>query len=170
MFKYLLEVCEGVTLRSALILIAAIIFLYLSYKKFKNYMDEKAIREHEKGEQIQAVIDQSKNYPEWHKHSLKVQDRFTEMISDIDRKVDDLAKASEEGMAYTWRYRILRFDDEIRHDKRHTKEHFDQILEDIQNYKNYCRDHPEFPNNKAQFAIMNIESIYKKCVEEGTFL
>ena len=33
------------------------------------------------------------------------------------------------------RYRILRFDDEIRHHVKHTEEHFNQIMDDIDEYE-----------------------------------
>lgn len=66
--------------------------------------------------------------------------------------------------------RILRFDDEVRHDDKHTKEHFDQILEDITKYERFCKDNPDFENNKASLAIDNIKKVYKKCTDEGTFL
>lgn len=68
------------------------------------------------------------------------------------------------------RYRILRFDDEIRHDVRHTFEHFNQIIEDIDAYEQYCEAHKEYPNNKAKSAIRNIKEIYEKCRNENTFL
>ena len=81
----------------------------------------------------------------------------------MNGSIGDLKKSSSEGMAYTWRYRILRFDDEIRHDERNTrKSNFDQIMDDITKYELYCASHPDFPNNKAVFAIKNI-----KCIMES---
>ena len=68
------------------------------------------------------------------------------------------------------RYRILRFNDEILCQKKHTEEHFNQILEDIDMYEIYCKEHPKYPNSKAIFAINNIRKIYQKCVEENLFL
>lgn len=92
------------------------------------------------------------------------------MFSNLDKKIDKLQCSSDQGMAYTWRYRILRFNDEILHGQKHSKEHFDQILEDVQNYENYCIENPKFPNNKAVFAIRNIKNVYQKCTDEGSFL
>lgn len=51
-----------------------------------------------------------------------------------------------------------------------TKEHFDQILDDITRYERYCADHPEYENNKAVFAIANIKRVYQKCADENIFL
>lgn len=49
----------------------------------------------------------------------------------------DVIDLIEKGKAETARYRIIRFNDEIRHDVRHTEEHFTQIIEDIDTYENF---------------------------------
>lgn len=68
------------------------------------------------------------------------------------------------------RYRILRFDDEIRHHVRHTEEHFNQILGDIDEYEIYCSTHPNYKNSKAVLAIENTRRTYEKCRQENSFL
>lgn len=82
----------------------------------------------------------------------------------------DVIDLIEKGKAETARYRIIRFNDEIRHDVRHTEEHFTQIIEDIDTYEKYCDAHRNFPNGKAVHSIANIRKIYDKCCEENTFL
>lgn len=72
--------------------------------------------------------------------------------------------------ANTRRYRILRFDDEIRHSQKHTKEHFDQIMEDITEYERYCTSNPNYKNNKAVLAIENIKATYMTCAQTNNFL
>jgi uncharacterized protein YecE (DUF72 family) len=95
---------------------------------------------------------------------------LTQKIDVVEQSVRSLKKENGEDRATTYRYRILRFDDEVRHDAKHTKEHFDQILEDIKEYETYCDNHPDFRNNRAVFAIENIERVYKMCRDQGTFL
>ena len=85
----------------------------------------------------------------------------------LNRDVIDLI---EKGKAETARYRIIRFNDEIRHDVRHTEEHFTQIIEDIDTYEKFCEEHPKFHNGKAVRSIANIRKIYDKCCEEHSFL
>ncbi|MCM1325867.1 MAG: hypothetical protein NC243_06615 [Lachnoclostridium sp.] len=68
------------------------------------------------------------------------------------------------------RYRIIRFDDEIRHHVRHTEEHFNQILDDIDEYDRYCRSHLDYKNSKAVLAIENIWHTYEKCRRDNSFL
>jgi hypothetical protein len=82
---------------------------------------------------------------------------------------DVLDKLSE-NEADTARYRIIRFDDEIRHETRHSEEHFNQILSDIDRYEKYCASHPKYPNNKAVMAIEKIKKTYAKCKDENSFI
>ena len=82
----------------------------------------------------------------------------------------DLNEKMEANEAKTARYRILRFDDEMRHKMRHSKEHFDQIIEDVDTYERYCQDHPRFPNGKAVSATDNVKRTYEKCKDENSFL
>lgn len=86
------------------------------------------------------------------------------------KKLTTLIDICDEREANDCRYRILRFDDEIRHKKKHTKEHFDQILGDITTYEQYCEEHPRYKNNVAVFAIKLIKETYETCIEEGNFL
>lgn len=65
---------------------------------------------------------------------------------------------------------MLRFNDEVLQGVRHTKEHFDEVLEDIDEYECYCKAHPEYPNNKAVLAIENIRGIYATALKEHDFL
>ncbi len=159
-----------VTIGRAALIVAALIFLAGCYRKVSKYFGDKAINDLKRDQEIKEVIEQSKNYPKWRQQSINIQQSMNGQIHDLSKKMDKLSKSSDEGMAYTWRYRILRFDDEIRHKIRHSKEHFDQILDDIDKYEKYCRENPDFPNNKAVFAIRNIRETYDKCGDEGTFL
>lgn len=54
--------------------------------------------------------------------------------------------------------------------QKHTKEHFDQILDDVTRYEKFCAEHPEYENNKAVMAIENIKRVYQKCSNDNTFL
>ena len=88
----------------------------------------------------------------------------------LENDVADVKKEVAESSAVTSRYRILRFDDEILHEVRHTKEHFDQILLDIDVYEGFCEEHPDFKNNLAVMAIRHIKHVYQKCSTDNSFL
>lgn len=91
-------------------------------------------------------------------------------LEKVEKDVAEVKREVGESSAVTSRYRILRFDDEILHEVKHSKEHFDQILLDIDVYERFCDDHPDFKNNLAVMAIKHIKEIYAKCSRENSFL
>lgn len=93
-----------------------------------------------------------------------------EEVKKIDSKLDAHINKEEEEYMRRIRQRILRFNDEILTGKRHSKEHFDEILSDIDIYETYCAEHINYKNNKAVLAIETIEEVYSKCAEEHDFL
>ena len=172
-----LDVFGGLSVATVAVVISAIVFFVKVLKAITDYLHKKWEMQMEKDRKMQEVYDQVKQYPKWHQQSVGIQNNYNKAFERIDEKLDELnaamttsRKKREEGVALTWRYRILRFDDEIRHDVKHTKEHFDQIMEDVTSYENYCRDHEDFPNNKAVFAIKNIKNVYGQCIKENSFL
>ena len=88
----------------------------------------------------------------------------------VDKKVDELEKNEELERVRFARQRILRFNDEILCGQRHSKEHFDEILDDITTYEHYCNAHEEYENDKAVLAIESIREIYKQCMKSHDFL
>lgn len=91
-------------------------------------------------------------------------------VKKIDNKLDNHIKDEEEERIRNIRQRILRFNDEILMGKRHSKEHFDEILSDIDVYEQYCLAHLDYKNNKAGLAIETIKEVYSECVDEHSFL
>ena len=63
------------------------------------------------------------------------------------------------------RIRILRFSDELRRGVNHSEESFNNVLEDIDNYTEYCVEHEDvYINSKAYAAIRNIKSVHDRCI------
>ena len=93
-----------------------------------------------------------------------------EKVNDLSREINALKQEEEVERVRQARQRILHFNDEILYEQRHSKEHFDEILEDIDLYEDYCRSHEEYENNKAVLAIATIREIYKNCLKEHDFL
>lgn len=98
-------------------------------------------------------------------------------ISDLNKKVTgvqadivEMKAESREAEAKAARNRILRFGDEVYQGVHHSKEYFDHILDDISNYKKYCKDHPDFQNEMTVMTAQHIETIYQRCLEEHDFL
>ena len=91
-------------------------------------------------------------------------------IKGMKTEIDTLKKEEELERVRMARQRILRFNDEILFEKRHSKEHFDEILDDIDIYEEYCRTHEDYENNKAVLAIATIREVYKDCLKTHDFL
>lgn len=93
-----------------------------------------------------------------------------EQMNRLSKEVDTLQKEEELERARQARQRILRFNDEILFNKRHSKEHFDEVLEDIDTYEDYCSTHEDYENNKAVLAISTIREVYRECLKDHDFL
>lgn len=91
-------------------------------------------------------------------------------VNSLAKDLDEFKKESELARVRAARQRILRFSDEILFEQIHSKEHFDEILEEIDLYETYCNEHPDYENNKAELAISTIRDIYKKCLQTHNFL
>lgn len=68
------------------------------------------------------------------------------------------------------RTRIIRFNDELLNEIKHSKEMFDQVLGDIDTYEKYCSLHPNFLNNKTALSVSHIKKVYQECENNRTFL
>lgn len=103
----------------------------------------------------------------------KLQDSIQELDTKLEsqeQKIDSLNKEVGDNNAINSRYRIIRFADEIMCNMGHSQDHYDQIFVDIDIYEKYCKEHPEFVNNKGQNAISLIQESYSNCVKEHSFL
>ena len=79
-------------------------------------------------------------------------------------------RIDDERDADAHRLRILQFNTELLRDIPHTEEDFVEILAEIDYYENYCKDHPEYKNNRAVHAIAHIGKIYDERLEKHDFL
>lgn len=107
---------------------------------------------------------------ERHDSRKEKRDEVKEALQKLDERLTDIEGELGLERATTARVRILRCSDEITRGVRHSKEYFDQTLDDINNYNQYCSGHPDFKNRKAVLAIENIERVYEKCLQENDFL
>lgn len=97
-------------------------------------------------------------------------DQIGERMDSVENELKSLKAVEAEREAVACRTRILRFGDECLHDTKHSKEHFDQILRDIDVYETYCDAHEEFENNQAVMTIELIKQIYRERFLRRDFL
>lgn len=104
------------------------------------------------------------------RHDEKKKNTLMKAIEAVKKEVDELKGIVQKNQATTARTRILRFSDEILHKMRHSKEMFDQAMEDIDIYREFTSKNPDYKNGKATMAIENIERVYAMCLEQHDFL
>ena len=88
----------------------------------------------------------------------------------INGEVLDKLYGVEKQLADSNRLEILRFNNELLRSIGHTKEEFIEVLAEIDAYEDFCRDHPDYPNNRAVLAIENIRETYKRRLDKHDFL
>ena len=96
--------------------------------------------------------------------------KLEQRMATIENEFRSFRDAQQEQNALYARTRILRFGDEVLNDNRHTKEHFEQILCDIDEYEHYCAEHPLFKNNKTVLTSKRIKDVYAKLLKNNDFL
>lgn len=91
-------------------------------------------------------------------------------LADVHTEIDKMQKCGEKKEADDARNRILRFDDELRIHQKHSREFFDQILDDVDFYEKFCATHEHYKNSKADSAIKNIKRVYDIVKETNDFI
>lgn len=92
---------------------------------------------------------------------------------DMDRMqatLDAHIREDEDEKARNQRYRILRFYDEMCEKRDHSESHWEDILDDIDDYEQYCSTHPQFRNNRGTVAMEYIKVSYGTIKSRGGFL
>jgi len=96
--------------------------------------------------------------------------KMTERMEKMQTTLDNHIREDEDERARNKRYRILRFYDEMCENRDHSESHFEDILDDIDEYEKYCETHPEFKNNRGRVAMEHIKESYAKIKSRGGFL
>lgn len=97
------------------------------------------------------------------KFSKKIRvDELLEEFNKLNYKVDC-------NKADNCRARILRFNGEIKRGVHHDEEEFNDVINSIDTYEDFCEDHEKYSNNKAVLAIENIKNVYKKAYSNNDF-
>jgi hypothetical protein len=104
------------------------------------------------------------------KAEQKSLEAINKSLDDIKIRQDRMESKQDLNDVKNSRIRILRFNDELLLNVQHTKEYFDNILEDVMEYENYCQSHKDFKNGKTVMAVKNIKTCYEKCMDQKDFL
>lgn len=91
-------------------------------------------------------------------------------LGEVEKRLDKHITTDDRRAADGNRTRILHFNNELLRNLKHTKEEFVEVLAEIDAYEKYCREHPDYPNNRAILAIENIRETYKRRLDKHDFL
>ena len=95
---------------------------------------------------------------------------MTEEVDGLKEDIQNVRDEVDAANARQSRVRILRFDDELLRGEPMTKDHFRQIIEDIDIYEGYCDRHPDFRNGVAKHAMEHIKTVFDEYERNGGFL
>ena len=88
----------------------------------------------------------------------------------LEARLDEHINTDDKRDADSHRVKILQFNNELLRSIDHTKEEFIEVLAEIDAYERFCKDHPDYPNNRAVMAIENIRENYKERLKKHDFL
>lgn len=91
-------------------------------------------------------------------------------LSGLEKDLFSIQNIADERNAINCRLRIIQFGDEIRREIPHSKENYDQVLSDIDEYDSYCREHQDFKNNKTVITSEIIKTSFAKRLDKNDFL
>ena len=101
--------------------------------------------------------------------SVNISYRLENLDNKIDLKFEEKNKDDDEKEAKRLRASIIAFSDSCRVNTKHTKQHFENVFRDIDDYNLYCMKH-NIPNHYIDGEVSYITSIYEKCLRENSFL
>lgn len=91
-------------------------------------------------------------------------------IQRVEKKLDNHIEVQDEQYILGLRQNILRFSDEIVEGTLHTKEHYDELLRNIDEYYAYCDSHEKFKNSVTDASARNIKARYDEHLQNKDFL
>lgn len=98
------------------------------------------------------------------------QSEAQQKLENLEARLDEHIQVDDERDADMHRAKILQFNTELLREKKHTEEDFNEIFYNINCYKRYCQDHPNYQNGRAVHAIANIDRVYDDRQKKHDFL
>lgn len=90
--KEFLNLFGSITMLQVVELLLAGVFLFLVYKKVKDYLIKKHDREKLHNEQLQEALTAVRKYPEYRQQSLDIQEKLTKSLTDLQDAQRDTVK------------------------------------------------------------------------------
>ena len=97
-------------------------------------------------------------------------EQILKKLDEIENKLNLHIEDDERYRVEEGRTRFLRFCDECRRGVLHTEEHWNDIIKDIDVYKEYCMHHVDYQNERAVRTIDYLIEKYDEHIKNNTFL
>ena len=97
-------------------------------------------------------------------------EQILKKLDEIENKLNQHIEDDERYRVEEGRTRFLRFCDECRRGVLHTEEHWNDIIKDIDVYKEYCMRHVDYQNERAVRTIDYLIEKYDEHIKNNTFL
>lgn len=97
------------------------------------------------------------------------QEEILNAIGKLSGEIEQVKADADKRDAIQARTHILRFSDELYDHVWHSKEYFEQTLDDIKVYNQFCERHPEFANGRTEAAAEYIRAEYDRITKEHKF-
>lgn len=94
--KEFLTVFGEMKVATAVLVIAAVIFMFKIYKVVAAHFREKYRLEMEKEEQMKGILEQVKMYPKWREQSIERQKEFTKAIDNLQKNQAEITRELKE--------------------------------------------------------------------------
>lgn len=94
--KAFLEVFGEMKVATAVLVIAAVVFMFSIYKVVAAHFREKYRLEMEKEEQMKGILEQVKMYPKWREQSIERQKEFTKAIDKLQQNQAEITRELKE--------------------------------------------------------------------------
>lgn len=167
-FDEFIALVGNVTIADGVMVILAVIFGVLCYKKVSKYFEDKAEKatKKEKDEaammaDIKKCLEETAKYPGYREQSLKIQQNLENSIHNLTITVD-------ENEVKRLRGEILSFGNGLRRNERHTYEDFQYIIEVHDDYEKLLR-RLKRTNGVVTETFSYIMSVYRELLDKGTF-
>lgn len=108
----------------------------------------------------------------WTKEDRKAdkQEEIVRELRAVKVNLTEHIESNAQSEAKQARRRIIDFSDECRRGVKHSEEHFENLLEDIDAYRRYCTNNPRFENSKAVTSTKFIIDCYDRAKRTNDFI
>lgn len=92
---------------------------------------------------------------------------LTTVVGQLSQELQEQKATADRRRADDYRREILSFNREIMEGRIPDRESYVEALAIIDRYHDYCREHPDYPNSRADAAIRNINTHYDRRMKAG---